>query len=303
MVKFLIFSLIVIWIIDWLFKGQKSKRKNYLIKSSPHGTVRIKSKELPIHEQKFHQAGDDDPSVKLKNDIINPECPYCHHKLIKSPARKTKCPYCGQFIYVRKRPKDKIRVLVTKDEADKIDVEWSIIYEDDFFDSFIKKEDMESERKVLRERFGKEPSIYDVAWGVLGKQAFEYAKNGDWGLYRNTHCLRAEVLEKESKLKEALQEYLLVCFLDLNGPTNLSLNINNLNKFPDLQQRYPPFRPEEAGELAIGIVNAIRDISKDHSLNLDEIKCQFLEQGELWKTAEMPLSPIDCWAKLGKKLA
>lgn len=34
----------------------------------------------------------------------SPICPYCISNLEKMPARKTKCPICGEFIFVRTRP-------------------------------------------------------------------------------------------------------------------------------------------------------------------------------------------------------
>jgi ssDNA-binding Zn-finger/Zn-ribbon topoisomerase 1 len=40
-------------------------------------------------------------------------CPYCGEPLKKKPGRKKKCPHCGNYVYVRKRPRDGERVLVT----------------------------------------------------------------------------------------------------------------------------------------------------------------------------------------------
>ena len=47
------------------------------------------------------------------------ECPNCHKALSKIPSAKTKCPHCGENMFVRTRPKDNARVVVTKAEADK----------------------------------------------------------------------------------------------------------------------------------------------------------------------------------------
>jgi len=52
-------------------------------------------------------------------------CPYCAAALEKKPSRKKKCPDCNNFIYVRTRPFDRKRVLVTEAQRDLIDVEWS----------------------------------------------------------------------------------------------------------------------------------------------------------------------------------
>jgi len=55
-----------------------------------------------------------------------PICPYCAKPLEKMPGRKTKCPFCANFMYVRTRPADKKRVIVTEQDATKIDEQWKI---------------------------------------------------------------------------------------------------------------------------------------------------------------------------------
>lgn len=60
---------------------------------------------------------------------VDNACPNCHQELIKRPGRKTKCPHCGTFIYVRTRPLDRKRVLVTADEARRLQAEWVAFHE------------------------------------------------------------------------------------------------------------------------------------------------------------------------------
>lgn len=52
------------------------------------------------------------------------ECPYCQKPLRKVPGAKTKCPHCGEFMFVRTRPQDGARVVVTTDEARRIEEDW-----------------------------------------------------------------------------------------------------------------------------------------------------------------------------------
>jgi hypothetical protein len=54
------------------------------------------------------------------------QCPHCFKKLNKIPGRKKKCDFCGNFIYVRTRPIDKKRVLVSKLQAQEIENQWEI---------------------------------------------------------------------------------------------------------------------------------------------------------------------------------
>jgi hypothetical protein len=54
------------------------------------------------------------------------QCPYCHGSLKKVPGAKTKCPHCHEAIFVRTRPKDGARVVVTADGARQFDKEWAV---------------------------------------------------------------------------------------------------------------------------------------------------------------------------------
>src|SRR3990170_1302342 len=91
-------------------------------------------------------------------------CPACHGILKKIPGSMAKCPHCGQSMYVRTRPSDLARVVVTKEEAEKIEEEWAIAK--GMHDEFLaEKKALEDERNILRQRFGKEPSENDVKWG------------------------------------------------------------------------------------------------------------------------------------------
>jgi tetratricopeptide (TPR) repeat protein len=54
-------------------------------------------------------------------------CPYCNRKLEKTPGRKKACPHCGNYIYVRTRPNDFIKILVTKQDADTIQKQWNLL--------------------------------------------------------------------------------------------------------------------------------------------------------------------------------
>ena len=77
----------------------------------------------------FASEEDEDAVVVGPNplDLRKAECPYCHKTLPKVPGRKKKCLHCGGFMFVRTRPEDRARVVVTQAEADRIDCDWSII--------------------------------------------------------------------------------------------------------------------------------------------------------------------------------
>ena len=56
---------------------------------------------------------------------IKPVCPSCGAALKKVPQRKTKCPSCGGFIFVKYSPSNPQKRLVTQAEAEQIDAEWN----------------------------------------------------------------------------------------------------------------------------------------------------------------------------------
>lgn len=233
-----------------------------------------------------------------QKDERKPECPYCHASLAKIPGRKTKCPTCGEFMYVRTRPKDNVRVVVTKKEADKIDEDWAIVggtYEQ-YLDN---KEAFAQEKEILRKRFGgQEPSDRDVAWGLFNKQLIDHMRNGDWGLYRNTRFGMAELLSRDLKFKHALQTYLEVCYLDLNGASNRG-GMND----PELLKEYPPFDLKTAF-LAPGMIDIVKRIVERLKMNKDDLRSLFVEHNtRLSQSLKLPLSPDKAWSSIEKALS
>ena len=56
--------------------------------------------------------------------ILEPICPYCKTQLKKMPGAKTKCKSCGNSIYVRQRPSDNQKVLLTDAQRSDINKLW-----------------------------------------------------------------------------------------------------------------------------------------------------------------------------------
>jgi hypothetical protein len=52
-------------------------------------------------------------------------CPNCEVALAKRPGSKSKCQHCGGFIFVRTRPFDRRRVLLTEAEVTTLEAEWT----------------------------------------------------------------------------------------------------------------------------------------------------------------------------------
>lgn len=209
-------------------------------------------------------------------------CPHCGAVLEKMPGRKRKCAECGEFIYVRTRPQDRIRVLVTESQAQEIDDQWDVHHG---YQSLSKYDES-----------GLSP---DEQWGQCNKELLEHARTGKWGLYRNTRLHMANIVHREGRLQQALQTYLEVCYLDLNGPCN----VGGLQEYPDILREYPPFRPEEA-LLAPGVLAWVREVSQSMDLDDHGLKSEYLEVANRVHAAlHLPVSPDEAWPSLLRALS
>ena len=77
----------------------------------------------PISNQPLVAIGSDSRQ-EVQIDSAPPHCPNCHVLLEKRPQRKTKCKHCHLFIYVKYRPNDRVKRLVSESAAAEIDQEW-----------------------------------------------------------------------------------------------------------------------------------------------------------------------------------
>lgn len=232
---------------------------------------------------------------------IETVCPYCDSSLEKRPGRKKKCPSCGEFIYVRTRPSDNQRVLVTEDQAEIIEEQWSIV--NGTQKEFLRQKEegkrvVAKERQELEKRFGSKPSDTDIEWSLLNKDILKHAQDRNWGFFRNTKFGMAEILRKEAKLKDALAFYLEVCYLDLNGPSNVG-GISD----PKLLKEYPAWNPKDDSFLAPGVVSRAIKIIDRVKYDRSSSNELFLSRAmKLKKSLRLPVSPQKAWGLLEKEL-
>ena len=228
-------------------------------------------------------------------------CPYCSQLLEKKPGRKKKCPHCGEFIYVRTRPSDNQKILVTEEQTEMIEEQWSIVngtHKEYIAQKENERRVIEKEKRALEKRFGREPSENDIQWSLLNKDLLIHSKNHDWGLFRNTKFSMGEMLRQESKAKQALSLYFEVCYLDLNGPNNMGGITDK-----ELVKEFPAWNPKGDGMLAPGIIDRILKII--NKLELDRVKSHELfisNANKLHKNLKLPVLPQTAWNKLVKEL-
>jgi hypothetical protein len=73
---------------------------------------------------------------------------------------------------------------------------------------------------------GQPYSEADKKWRGLQQSAMKNAKTRDWGLYTNDRLDLATERRKEGKTKQALDGFLDVIYLDINGPENSGMGWN-----------------------------------------------------------------------------
>lgn len=237
------------------------------------------------------------PVIDQGIGYTDPICPYCHQALEKKPAQKKKCPRCGNFIYVRTRPSDRQKILVTEDQIPLVEEQWTKYYEQKEKERLQSDPEYRNMEAKLRKKWGNEPSVSDVRWALCNEHLVKHAKENNWGLYRNTKLEMAQILQKEKRERQALQTYLEVCYIDLNGPENRG-GLHDVR----LLKEYPPFDPRQAF-LAPGVTGEVVDLADNLGLNLDEVKRVFMEIAQtVCVSMRLPVKPEKAWPKLVKEL-
>jgi len=224
-----------------------------------------------------------------------PICPYCNSKLEKMPARKKKCPICGEFIFVRTRPSDRKKILVTTEQAEQVEEQWSIVNGTHEY-YLARKKEYEDTKGELKKRLGVDPPENDILWAICNKHRTRYFLSQDFGHYRNTTLEMAQILYKESKLRHALEMYFEVFYIDLNGPQNMG------GSSPEIRNKYPAFNLD--GFIAPGIVDFIKKLVKKNNLSIDQSKTIFIDHNlEVSSGLKTPLSPTEAWEKMEEELS
>jgi predicted RNA-binding Zn-ribbon protein involved in translation (DUF1610 family) len=229
-------------------------------------------------------------------DAREAACPSCGGVLKKVPGAKTKCPHCGEFMFVRTDPTSNTRVVVTAEQAEAIEDEWAKV-NGTWEDRQAEKDRFARIKAELSKQFGTTASDADVNWRILNEDSIAHASMQDWGLYRNTIFQMGEHLRKEGKLKAAIEKYLLVCYIDTCGPNNVGTPIGQKNEWGQ-----KPFSKSEAF-LAPGVTGEIAKAATKSGMVLTDIKAAFMEMAAKYKNAvPFTITPETSWREIEKEL-
>jgi len=214
-------------------------------------------------------------------------CPNCDQKLSKRPGRKAKCPHCGNFIYVRTRPSDKKRVLVTEDQAEAIKEQWSI--ETGTHKQYLADKKRAATTKKKLEKKGIAATDRDVRFQELREDAVKHLSKRQMGLHRNAILGMAEIELKRGRTFASLAMYLLVSYIDLNGPVNSdSGNESCWNK--DLAFSAP------------GVIGVAAELIKQLEYDKSKAREIFVRGAESLKNLRPPLSPSKAWKQFEQEV-
>lgn len=224
-----------------------------------------------------------------------PVCPYCSSTLDKMPGRKKKCPSCSQFMYVRTCPDERVKILVREDQIELIEEKWAI--ENGTHEQFLaEKRDREATKNKLMSQGINTPTDLDVKWEQLKVSLPKLASEYKWGLYRNARLGMGDVLKKQGQLSEALDTYLEVCFIDLNGPNNCG------TKDPEILKMFPQFDPKSAF-LAPGVLGYIDKLCKELNVKPENLGSRFISlSSKVEHQLNLPISADEAWKELSGEL-
>ena len=241
-------------------------------------------------------VGGDNPKLRYIGNT-GPVCPFCEHALKEMPEQSQKCPHCGDYVYVRSRPIDDRKILVTESQIQIVDEQWAIA-DGTYEEMLAHRRDPADDRVNLNRKSDLEKSLDDVRWTLLQKELLDNKLKWRYGSYRNTLVEMGKLLVREARFPEALSKYLDVCYLDLNGTTNVAIVEDQ-----DPSQRQSPFVLELA-RTDPSIVSEVRKLAAKLNLSRDDIQKRFLNSTKSHAiTFQPPVIPQDAWLQLSKELS
>jgi hypothetical protein len=123
----------------------------------------------------------------------------------------------------------------------------------------------------------------DRAWQVLQRQAIQHAKAKDWGLYTNVRLDMAGQLRREGNAQRALDGFLEVLYLDMNGPGNSGAG----------------WEPALAVIAPAVVEWAWKECGNCEVDDVEELKQGFLKKAaKQYEALSLPISPENAWPQI-----
>lgn len=231
------------------------------------------------------------PLVPKKEMITDPEqrCPYCGLLIDPPPQRNRKCPNCKEQIFVRTDRESGHKILLDEVGKERFEQERKIIADQNALRNHLGNLGVSDAEFEKRKKAQPGYSESDILWGLFNERSMDYAVKGDWGLYRNVRLSMGEHLMREKRYKGALDMFMEVTTLDVNGPSNGGYSA--------------PFRPKDFGFTAPGVISYMLRLRDEEGITKEEFKGIFLAKAEQISSGlKLPLSPQQIWRLLEKDI-
>jgi tetratricopeptide (TPR) repeat protein len=241
---------------------------------------------------------DEDPDPYVYKELnlepigqIDAKCPYCLKYLKHKPARKTKCPNCNMYMYVRTRPCDHEQVSVTVQQIELIEEQWSIV--NGYHDKFIaERERIRYEKIKLSELLNRTPNQDEIKMNLYNQDLIDYMENQDFRRFNDTKIELGKILLNNENYYDALTIFIESTYLGLNGPLDRTQFINHSLWDPKLSK----------GDITY-YSYLFSEVMSKYKISMAEIEEIYKEKtSPLHIMLNLPLSPDQLWPTIRKAI-
>ena len=162
----------------------------------------------------------------------------------------------------------------------------------------IQKDRFAQSKSDLNTKFGTVASDGDINWRLLNEDLIQHSSMQNWGHYRNTVFQMGEQLRKEGKFSASLEKFLLVCYIDICGPNNISTPLGKKHEYGQ-----KPFT-KRSFCLAPGVTKRIEKSAIKAKFDIKKLREMFYKLEEDYKQAiPFTQSAKKSWGKLKSEIS
>ncbi len=218
-------------------------------------------------------------------------CPYCRAFVEKPPDYRGICQRCGQTYYVRTRPGESWTSLLTARQVAAVEENRATQPQ------LAARQEAHEEERSSRFNWFWTYSTAEGQWRTLKRSATLHARDGNWLLYRNARYGMAELRRKQGRLREALDLYLEVWYLDLNGPHDCWGVVAARRVYETV-----PFSPDQ-GLTTPAVSRWVNRVSVRLDLERAQLERLFLDIAlRAYRTLNLPLTPQEAWRTVATEI-
>jgi hypothetical protein len=226
-----------------------------------------------------------------------PVCPSCRAQITGTPRNGDLCPRCGSRYYLRKKPNSPTLFLLSAAQAAAFDQNAPHPAAPAAPAQGVQNGRARTPRPrnalgIDKRRFNW-VWVHGTAegqWRQLKRSLTLHARDGNWLLYRNARFEMAEVRRKQDRLREALELYLEVWYLDLNGPRDC-WGVSGVRRIYE----DAPFQPADGLTTPV-VARWVNRIAERLYVDVLQLEREFGQIAtRLYQSMHLPVTPRDAW--------